>query len=112
MPEKITELKFDFESYLANLLEAIDMHQATEEVQKDVTIQLGRQLSYQLMTALSLNFDDKDWSNIMNHSDTTEFKDLIEKAIEENPKIKEVVLKALDEFFTETTEVYNEFKNA
>ena len=112
MPEKMTELQFDFESYLASLMEAMDMHQAPEEVQKDMTVQLGRQLGYQLMTALSLNFDDEDWSNIMNHSDIAEFKDLIEQAIEKSPKIKEVVLRTLDEFFAETTEAYNEFKNA
>ena len=112
MPEKMTELEFDFESYLANLLEAMNMHEAAPEIQKDVTLQLGRQLAYRLMSALSLSFEDEDWSNIMNYSDVEEFKDLIEKAIEKNPKIKEAVLTALNEFYEETVGAFDDFKNA
>ena len=111
MPEEMTELQFDFESYLAKLLENMNMQEASEETQKDLTLQLGRQLAYRLMVALSLSLGDKDLSNMAGSEDGTEFKDLIEKAIEQNPELKEVALRTLNEFYAETMETFGEFQS-
>lgn len=110
MSDKEPLLKFDFETYLATLMDAMDMGQAPMEIQQDVTLQLGRQLSYRLMSALTLNFGDQDWAGLAKSPESDEMETLLERAIERNPRVKTAVLKELDDFYAETMEAYNAFK--
>lgn len=109
MPEKEPKFEFDFESYLATLMEAMEMDQAPPEIQQDVTYQLGRQLGYQVLTTLSLNFGEEDWSAFEKNAEANEFQEAVSKAISRNPKIKQVILETLDRFYDETMEAFNSF---
>lgn len=112
MTEKAEELQFDFESYLASLMKVMEMDQASEAVQKDVTWSLGQQLGFRIMEALTLSFDDNDWSFFVNSGDSGDLKGLIQQAIERNPAVKEAVVETLDEFYNETLEAFSAFKNS
>lgn len=112
MSDNETLLKFDFESYIASLMEAMDMGKASPEIQQDVTLQLGRQLGYRIMNTLTLNFSEEDWSGLTHPENATDLSELLSEAIERNPEIKEKLVEELDEFFTETVEAYNALKNA
>ncbi len=109
MPEKPTELQFDFENYLASLMEAMNMQEAPPEVQKNVTYELGRQLAFRIINTLTLHSEAEDWSNLLNFSDTTELDEVLSKAIEASPKIKDAIVDELDAFYTETIEAFEVF---
>ncbi len=112
MPDKEPLLKFEFESYIASLMEAMDMAQAPEETQKGVTQELGRQLGYRIMNTLTLHFSEEDWKGLAQPETATDLSGLISEAIVRNPAIKEKLVEELDEFFSETVEAYNTLKNA
>lgn len=111
MTEKAEELQFDFDSYIASLMEAMEMDQASETIQKDVIWGLGQQLGFRIMEALTLNFSSEDWGFFVNSGDSGDLKDLIQQAIERNSAVKEAIVKALDEFYNETLEAFNAFKD-
>ena len=102
----MTELQFDFESYLANLMEAMKMNEAPPEVQQEMVVELAKQLAYRITTTISLNLSDTHWREIETWTDVKEFSELIAKIIDQNPEIKELVIKTLDEFYNETLEIF------
>lgn len=112
MPDKEPMLKFDFENYVATLMEAMEMNLAPIEVQQDVTLQLGRQLGYRLMNTLTLNFGDGDWAKLTESTGLEPMEILLEGAIERNPAVKSAILEELDGFYSETLEAYNTFKQS
>ena len=111
MADMDTPLKFEFESYLASLMKAMDMDKAAPEVQKEVTLQLGRQLATRILNTLTLNFSDKDWSGMAKPENANDLSELLSNAIERNPEIKDLLVGELDLFFAETLEAHSAFKN-
>jgi len=82
------------------------MAETPPEVQREVTIQLGRQVGYRIMNALTLNFEAGDWAGLANAQNTENLSDLISEAIDRNPEIKDKVVEELDQFYEETLEAF------
>jgi pheromone shutdown protein TraB len=105
------QLEFNFEHYLATLMGAMEMDQASPEVREKVTLELSRQLGYRLMNTLALNFADEDWAFVAKLDKLDNLSNLLSEVIEQNPRIKEVVVAELDKFFNEMLETYDRLKS-
>jgi len=110
MSDNESVLKFEFESYIASLMEAMEMGKSSPEVQQEVTLQLGKQLGFRIMNTLTLHFSDEDWSGLAHPETATDLSELISEAIARSPKIQKKLVEELDEFFAETVDAYNALK--
>lgn len=103
-------IEFTFESYLSGLMEAMGMEQMSKKAQADMLWQLGRQLGYRLMTALSENFLDNDWTKIQKWDNIKDLQEFVEKTMGISPEVEQAVLKTLDDFWKETLDAFGSFK--
>jgi len=112
MTEKTEQLEFDFDSYINSLMEVMEMREADQTTQEIALEGVLQQVNFRIFEALTLNFKNDDWSFLINATNIENLKDLVQQAIERSPTVKQAVVEALDEFYNEILDAFNEFKTS
>lgn len=108
-----TELKTYFEPkvFVDSLMKDIGFENAGEKQQEEMRKGLNEQISHLIVNAISLYVEPEQMDEaITKHGDLEDLSKFIEKLVEISPEAQMAIVEALDNFYTETVETYEHFK--
>ncbi len=109
-----TKLKtyFDPKVYIESLMKDIGFEDATEEQKKEMRKGLQEQVSHLITNAISLYAEPEQVDEAFTkYGDLEDLGKFIAKLVEISPEAQMAIVEALDNFYQETVETYEQFKN-
>lgn len=102
---------FDPDAYIESLMKDIGFSGASEEEREQMYKGLNEQITHLVLNAISLYVEPEQIDEaLINHGDLKDLSKFIEKLVETSPEAQIAIAEALDNFYTETVETYEQFK--
>lgn len=99
--------------YIKTLMEDIGFGDASEAEKDQMYKGLSEQVTHLILNAISLYVEPEEIDEaLINHGDLENLADFIEKLVDISPEAQMAIIEALDRFYAETVETYEQFKEA
>lgn len=103
---------FDPDAYIESLMKDIGFGDASSEEKEQMYKGLNEQITHLILNAISLYVEPEQIDEaLMKHGDLKDLGEFIEKLVETSPEAQMAIVEALDSFYAETVETYEEFKS-
>ncbi len=103
---------FEPDVYINDLMNDIGFADATEQEKEQMYKGLNEQVTHLVLNSISLYVEPEQIDEtIVNHGDLKDLGKFIEKLVEISPEAQMAIIEALDNFYTETIETYEQFKS-
>jgi hypothetical protein len=101
---------FNPDTYIASLMSDIGFDDAKEEEKSRMRKGLSEQISHLILNAISLYVEPEQIDEaLITNGDLHDLGKFIEKLVEISPEAQYAIIEALDRFYQETVETYEEF---
>lgn len=108
-----TQLKtyFEPEVYIDSLMKDIGFENAAQKQKEQMRAGLNEQISHLIINAISLYVEPEHVETaLIKHGNLTDLGQFIAKLVEISPSAQMAIVEALDNFYTETVEAHEYFK--
>ena len=101
---------FEPDTYINSLMDDIGFGEATDEQRDQMYKGLSDQVTHLILNAISLYVEPEDLDEgLIRNADLKDLSKFIEDLVETSPEAQYAIIEALDRFYQETVETYEEF---
>ena len=101
---------FEPEAYINSLMDDIGFGEASDEEKEQMYKGLNEQVTHLVLNAISLYVEPEQIDEaLIRNADLKDLSQFIEKLVEISPEAQFAIIEALDRFYLDTVETYEEF---
>ena len=101
---------FEPKAYINSLMDDIGFGEATDEEREQMYKGLNEQVTHLVLNAISLYVEPEQIDEaLIRNADLKDLSEFIEKLVEISPEAQFAIIEALDRFYLDTVETYEEF---